>query len=98
MHDIAKDQLVKKGQNPFASKAVKLKRRDRAISFGLGAATYFILACTLYIFADIGFKGIPVVFKTEAPFVNFEFFTTSPETLMTFETEGGEPYKMNFSE
>ena len=98
MHDIAKDQLVKKGQNPFASKAVKLKRRDRAISFGLGAATYFILACTLYIFADIAFKGIPVVFKTEAPFVNFEFFTKSPETLMTFETEEGETYKMNFSE
>jgi len=98
MHDIATDQPIEKAQNPFATKNVGLKRRDTAIAIALRVATYFIIVCAAYIFIDIAVKGIPVVFQKTAPFVNVDFFTKSPETLMTFETEDGTDYKMDFSD
>ncbi len=98
MPNEAKNPPPEQGENPFAAKAHSLKRRDKTVSILLGVATYFILVCTAYIFLDIALKGIPVVFQTEAPFVNVEFFTKSPETLMTFETEEGDFFKMNFSD
>lgn len=85
-------------ENPFAKKATPVKRRDAFVSLLLRLATYFILTCAAYIFLDIIFKGAPVVFQAKFPFVNTEFFTESPETLMTFETESGEYFKMDFSD
>ncbi len=98
MHDLATDQPVEKSKNPFATANLRLKRRDRAVAFLLRIATYFIIACAGYIFVDIALKGAPVVFQKAAPFVNVDFFTKSPETLMTFQTEDGMEYKMDFGE
>ncbi len=75
-----------------------MQRQDSVISILLRLATYFILLCAAFIFFDIIRKGAPVVVQSEFPFVNTEFFTKSPETLMTFETEQGEFFKMDFGD
>ncbi|MDA7921243.1 phosphate ABC transporter permease PstA [Verrucomicrobiales bacterium] len=98
MQSVAEDTFVEEEANPFATKAIGLKRRDQIVSILLRLGTYFILSCAAYIFLDIIVKGAPVVFQAEAPFINTDFFTQSPETLMTFETASGDEYKMNFSE
>ncbi len=98
MHDQAPDQPLQKTENPFQRKRTPQKRRDTAISALLRVATYFILVCAAFIFLDIIRKGAPVVFQADFPFVNTKFFTDSPETLMTFETEDGTFYKMDFSD
>ncbi len=51
-------------------------------------ATYLIIACTSFIFLDIGWKGAQTVFTTKAPFVNVPFLTEKPETLYVFDFEG----------
>lgn len=98
MHDLAKDSPVEKSLNPFATRAFALKRRDRFVRIILRVATYFILACAAYIFADIIVKGAPVVFKSSPPFVNTKFFTHSPETLVVFQTDDGDVHQMDFSD
>lgn len=98
MHDIAEDAPIQRSKNPFATKAIALKRRDRVTSLVLRLVTYFILACAGYIFVDIIVKGAPVVFKATPPFINVPFLTESPETLMTFETSDGVNHKMDFSD
>ncbi len=98
MHDQATDPPLQKSENPFQKKITPQKRRDAVVSTVLRMATYFILICAAFIFLDIIRKGAPVVFQTEFPFVNTKFFTDSPETLMTFETEDGTFYKMDFSD
>ncbi len=98
MHDVANEIPKQRSVNPFATKAVALKRKDRLTALALRLTTYFILLCAGYIFADIFIKGIPVVFKTTPPFVNTEFFTKSPQTLMTFETSDGVEHKLDFSD
>ena len=60
--------------------------------------TYLVLLCTAYIFADIAIKGMPVLFKSEAPFVNTDFLTRSPESLVVFHTEDGTERQMAFSD
>ena len=67
MHDLAKDKPVEKSLNPFSTKDFALKRRDGFIRTLLRLATYFILACAGFIFADIIIKGAPVVFESFAP-------------------------------
>ncbi|MDF2375282.1 MAG: PstA family ABC transporter permease [Verrucomicrobiales bacterium] len=98
MHDQATDPPLQKSENPFQKKITPQKRQDAVVSTVLRMATYFILICAAFIFLDIIRKGAPVVFQTEFPFVNTKFFTDSPETLMTFETEDGTFYKMDFSD
>ena len=51
-------------------------------------ATYFILACATYIFADIAIKGGRTVFMSHAPFINVPFLTEPPETLYVFQKDG----------
>jgi phosphate transport system permease protein len=51
-------------------------------------ATYFIIACTSYIFLDIGVQGGRTVFTTRPPFVNVDFLSQNPETLYLFDFEG----------
>lgn len=84
--------------NPFAARRNGHRSRETAVALVLRLAAYFILGCAFYIFVDIVVKGAPVVFKATPPFVNTEFFTKSPETLMTFETSDGVFHKMNFPE
>lgn len=84
--------------NPFAARNLGQRRRERAVALVLRFAAYAILGCGLYIFADIIAKGAPVIFKSSPPFVNTSFFTKSPETLMTFETDDGAFHKMDFAD
>ncbi|HRQ87511.1 MAG TPA: PstA family ABC transporter permease [Bacteroidia bacterium] len=84
--------------HPFAARHSAQKQREKATALGLRLCTYFILACAFYIFVDIVVKGAPVVFQASPPFVNTEFFTKSPETLMTFETEDGAFHKLDFTD
>ena len=98
MHDIAEELPTKSSANPFASKGGGAKSRELLTAIMLRLATYFILLCAGYIFVDIIIKGAPVVFKVTPPFVNTDFLTKSPVTLMTFETSDGEQHKMDFGD
>ena len=85
-------------ENPFATKRVKAKRIEFGFSLLLRLATYFVLLCAFYIFGDIFVKGAPVVFQSEFPFINTEFFSRSPETLVVYETEDGTEFQKGFVE
>jgi len=85
-------------ENPLYAKRSGLKRRDQVVSTVLAIATYAILACAAFIFLDIIRKGAPVVFESSFPFVNTEFFTKSPESLITFEIEDGSYFEMGSSD
>jgi len=64
-------------------------RTGERMSFGVfRLATYLVLACGAFVFADIVFKGAHAIFQKEFPFVNVPFFTESPESLHVFEYEG----------
>jgi len=64
------------------------KRAQYWVFWGFRLATYFILACSFFVFADIFIKGGAVVFQAEFPFINIPFLTQSPETLHVFGPEG----------
>ncbi len=68
------------------------RRRTRAaqgIAFwSFRLATYFVLACATYIFADIAIKGGRTVFISRPPFINVPFLTEAPETLYVFDYHG----------
>ncbi|MEO5719444.1 MAG: phosphate ABC transporter, permease protein PstA, partial [Chthoniobacterales bacterium] len=70
----------------------KQQRRTRLVEWltfwSFRLATYFIIACTSYIFLDIGVKGARTVFQTTAPFLNLKFLSEKPETLYLFDFEG----------
>ncbi len=85
-------------ENPFSTKCRKRKWKDVFSSIILCLATYFILACALFVFGTIASSGIPVILKKEAPFINADFFTRSPETLVVFETEDGTGHRLAFSD
>lgn len=96
MHDFNTNAQPR--ENPFATKSHKAKRIELGASWGLRVATYFILLCAFYIFGDIFVKGAPVVFQSEFPFINTEFFSRSPETLVVFETGDGVEQQMGFAD
>lgn len=98
MHDRSEDLPIMKSSNPFAKRPSFVKRRDMVVSIILRIATYFILVCAALIFLDIIRKGAPVVFQAAPPFVNTDFFSKSPETLMTFETAQGDLYELDFGD
>jgi phosphate transport system permease protein len=81
----------------FRKKWSKSKRLEFAISWIFRLATYFILLCVTYIFADIVWNGAKVLFQAQAPFINIDFLTQAPETLHVFEYQGQE-YEMGDSE
>lgn len=82
-------------EHPFASKATTLQKQESAIRAFLRVATYFILCCAAFIFLDIFLKGAPVVFQAQFPFVNFDFLTKSPETLVVYQDSEGEIQKQS---
>jgi phosphate transport system permease protein len=61
---------------------------ERIVFWSFRLATYFVLACATYIFADIAIKGGRVVFTKAAPFVNVKFLTEKPQTLYVFDYQG----------
>ncbi|MEM7383937.1 MAG: phosphate ABC transporter permease PstA [Verrucomicrobiota bacterium] len=78
-----------KKRSTFAATKSALQKREIRIKVGLKLITYLILACAAFIFLDVIFKGAPVVFQSKFPFINTEFFTSSPETLVVYEDEEG---------
>jgi phosphate transport system permease protein len=64
------------------------KRAEKAVFWLLRLGTYFVLACALFIFLDIGLKGGAVVFQARPPFINVPFLTEAPETLNVFTVDG----------
>lgn len=85
-------------RNPFRSASSRRRWRDRGGHVVFACFTYFVLACAAYIFLDIASKGLPVLLKSEAPFVNTDFIFRSPETLVVFTNEADEVVQMPMSE
>jgi phosphate transport system permease protein len=79
--------------NPFAPRPSTARSAEGAIGWIFRLATYFVLACGLFIFADIIRKGLPTVTsafeRTDTfPYVTNTFLFRAPETLYVFEHEG----------
>lgn len=70
------------------ARASSARRWERATVLLFRFATYFILLCGAVVFLDIIIKGSRTVFQTTPPFINFTFFTDSPESLHVFEWQG----------
>jgi phosphate transport system permease protein len=84
-----------RSRNPFETLSRKQKVKD-SVSTGLFAAfTYFILACAIIIIGKITIDGLPVILKSEAPFVNTEFFTKKTMNLNQFYTAEGEMVRLD---
>ena len=64
------------------------KRTEKGVFWLLRLSTYFVLACAMFIFVDIGWKGGGVIFRRTAPFINVPFLTQAPETLNVLELDG----------
>ncbi len=58
--------------------------KDFVVKFLLGAATYGVVLVALLLFGKIAKDGAPVLFKAEAPFVDFGFLLDKNETLHVF--------------
>ncbi len=82
-------------QNPFRSLSSKQKVRDGIATGVFAFFTYFILACVVLILGKITYDGAPVIFQSEAPFVNTDFFSKSPMTLHEFYNEDGEMIRLD---
>ena len=76
------DQLIRKG-------LPKGHFKDFAVKLVLGAATYLVVIIALLLFAKIVKDGAPVLFKAEAPFVDFGFLLDKNETLHVFDDAQG---------
>lgn len=75
-------------------------RSERALVALLRLCTYSIVVLVGLIFLSIFIRGAAVVFTPEAPFINTEFLTASPETLHVYtprDVGGGEPVLLSES-
>jgi phosphate transport system permease protein len=68
--------------------------KDHAVRFTLGVVTYLIVAIAALLFGKIIIDGAPVLFKAEAPFVDFEFLTAKNETLHVFDDAQGTRHQL----
>ena len=68
--------------------------KDHAVRTTLGAVTYLIVAIAALLFGKIIIDGAPVLFKAEAPFVDFEFLTAKNETLHVFDDAQGTRHQL----
>ncbi len=80
------------GTNPFAPRPGGARRAENAVRWVFRLATYLVLACGLYIFADIAIKGAPTVARGFRSTGHFPYFTNTflfqaPESLHVFEYE-----------
>lgn len=64
----------------------------------LGGMTWAIIALALLLFGKIVKDGAPVIFKSEAPFVDIGFLTQKTETLHVFEDKDGKPHQLPASQ
>lgn len=85
------EKLIRKGAPKGHVKGV-------AIRGVLALTTYFIVLVALALFGKIIVDGAPVLFKSEAPFVDFEFLTAKNQTLHVFDDEEGTRHQLPASE
>ncbi len=79
--------------NPFAAKPSRARSAEKSIFWVFRLATYLVLACGAFVFADIVLKGSGTVingFKATSDFPYFTntFLLESPESLYVFEHDG----------
>ncbi|MCC6356272.1 MAG: phosphate ABC transporter permease PstA [Verrucomicrobiae bacterium] len=67
---------------------------EAAVVLALRGATYAILLAAGFVFADIVWKGAPVVLRPTPPFVNVGFLTQAPQTLHVFEDGAGREVRL----
>jgi len=68
--------------------------KDLIVRSILSGVTYSILLIAALLFGKIIIDGAPVLFKAEAPFVDFEFLTAKNETLHVFDDAKGNRYQL----
>lgn len=85
------DQLIRKG-------LPKGHFKDLAVRLLLGGSTYVIVLIAALLFGKIIVDGAPVLFKAEAPFVDFDFLTAKNETLHVFDDAQGNRLQLPASE
>lgn len=68
--------------------------KDLAVRLVLGSVTYAVVAIAILLFAKIAKDGAPVLFKSEAPFVDFNFLTAKNETLHVFDDAQGTRHQL----
>lgn len=78
----------------FAFRRRTLRLGEAAAVLALRCATYAILLAAGFVFADIIWKGAPVVLRAAPPFVNLRFLSEAPQTLHVFRDEAGEERRM----
>jgi phosphate transport system permease protein len=81
------EKLIRKGLPPGHFK-------DLAVRFILGGLTYLVVLIAALLFGKIIIDGAPVLFKAEAPFVDFEFLTAKNETLHVFDDAQGNRHQL----
>jgi len=81
--------------NPFQRKKNTRNLTERVFKLALAGCAYLIVICAALIFFDIAKKGLPTFFKAEAPYINTEFFTENPQTLVSFHDVDGKDYAMS---
>ena len=72
--------------------------KDVVVRSLLGCATYLIVIIAALLFGKIIIDGAPVLFKAEAPFVDFEFLTAKNQTLHVFDDAQGTRHQLPASE
>lgn len=78
--------------NPFVADCTRLKSKERVCTGLLALATYVIVFCALFIFGKISWDGAPVLFQGG---LNWDFLTSSPETLVQFHDADGNTVRMD---
>lgn len=85
------EKLIRKG-------APKGFVKNAVVRGVLAFTTYFIVLVAVALFTKIIIDGAPVLFKSEAPFVDFEFLTAKNQTLHVFDDSEGTRHQLPASE
>jgi phosphate transport system permease protein len=72
--------------------------KDLVVRSILSGVTYSIVLIAALLFGKIIIDGAPVLFKAEAPFVDFEFLTAKNETLHVFDDAKGNRHQLPASQ
>jgi phosphate transport system permease protein len=72
--------------------------KDAVVRLLLGGVTYSVVLIAALLFGKIILDGAPVLFKAEAPFVDFEFLTAKNQTLHVFDDAQGTRHQLPASE
>lgn len=68
--------------------------KDLIVRSVLSGVTYSIVLIAALLFGKIIIDGAPILFKAEAPFVDFEFLTAKNETLHVFDDAKGNRHQL----